>query len=89
MNNQQVVEIVRQTLWTSFWLSFPLLAVGFAAGIVISLIQIVTSMQDASFGAVPRLAAFLAGMVFLLPWMLSRLLAYTVGILGDFTAYAR
>lgn len=89
MNNQQVVEIVRQTLWTSFWLSFPLLAVGFAAGIVISLIQIVTSMQDASFGAVPRLAAFLAAMVFLLPWMLSRLLTYTVGILGDFTAYAR
>jgi flagellar biosynthetic protein FliQ len=89
MTSAQVVEIVRQALWTGFWLSLPLLVIGFAAGIVISLIQIVTSMQDASFGAVPRLAAFLAGIVFLLPWMLSKLLAYTVGILGDFTPYAR
>lgn len=89
MTSQQVVEAVRQMLWTSFWLALPLLAVGFLAGVVVSLVQIVTSMQDASFGAVPRLVAFLAGLVFLLPWMLGRLVSYTTAILGDFTTYAR
>lgn len=74
---------------TAFWVSLPLLAIGFAAGIVISLLQIVTSVQDPAFGGVPRLVAFLAGLLLLLPWMLSRLCAYTTGLLGDFSRYAR
>jgi len=38
----------------------PLLAIGLATGILVSLIQIVTSIQDAGFSAIPRLVAFLA-----------------------------
>ena len=83
-----VVEILRQMLLTAFWLSLPLLAVGFIAGIVVSLLQIVTSMQDPAFGTVPRLAAFLAATVIFLPWMLSKMMAYTTSILGDLGRYA-
>ena len=39
--------------------------------------------------AVPRLAAFLGGLLLLLPWMATRLIAYTVALFGDFTKYAR
>ncbi len=53
------VDLFRQALMMAFWLALPLLAVGFVVGIVVSLIQIVTSMQDTSFSTVPRLAAFL------------------------------
>ena len=67
----------------------PLLAIGFLAGIVISLAQIATSMQDNAFSTIPRLAAFLAGLLFLLPWMLQRTMAYTISILGDLGRYAR
>ena len=42
-----------------------------------NMIQIATSMQDSAFSTAPRLAAFLIGFVLLLPWMLSRLMAYT------------
>jgi len=84
-----VVEILRQMLLTAFWLSLPLLAVGFLAGIVMSLLQIVTSMQDPAFGTVPRLAAFLTATVIFLPWMLSKIMAYTTFILGDLGRYAR
>ena len=75
-------------LFRSFWLSLPLLAVGFLAGIVMSLLQIVTSMQDTAFGTVPRLAAFLVATVIFLPWMLSKIMAYTTSILGDLGRYA-
>ncbi len=47
----------------AFWLSAPLLAIGFAAGIVVSLVQIATSMQDNAFSTIPRLLAFLAGLL--------------------------
>lgn len=83
------VDLIRQAFWTTFWLSLPLLALGFVAGIVISLVQIVTSIQDASFGAVPRLFAFLAGLLFFLPWMIQRMLSYTTNLLGDFSKYVR
>ncbi|WP_321476539.1 flagellar biosynthetic protein FliQ [uncultured Paludibaculum sp.] len=89
MESQVVVDIIRQALMTAFWLSLPLLAIGFVAGIVISLLQIVTSVQDPAFGSVPRLVAFLAGIVLFLPWMLMRLCTYTTGLFGDLSRYAR
>jgi len=89
MNEQQVVDLVRQTLMTTFWLGLPLLGVGFLAGVVMSLVQIITSMQDSAFGTVPRLAAFLAAIVLFLPWMLMKLISFTATLLGDFTPYAR
>lgn len=89
MTSEMVVDVIRQALWTSFWLSLPLLAIGFCAGVLISLVQIVTSLQESSVATVPKLAAFLAGLLFLLPWMLHRLVAYTQNLLGDFSRYAR
>jgi flagellar biosynthesis protein FliQ len=89
MNTAVAVELFRQALLTTFWLSLPILAIGFIAGIVISLIQIITSMQDASFGAVPRLAAFLFGLLLVMPWMLNKLMTYTTALFGDLGRYAR
>jgi flagellar biosynthetic protein FliQ len=88
MTPDLVVQILRQALMTTFWLAMPLLAIGFVAGIIISLVQIATSMQDAAFSTIPRLVAFLAGLLFLMPWMLQRTMQYTIQVLGDFSRYA-
>ena len=88
MTPDAVVQIIRQTLMTTFWLAAPLLAIGFAAGIAISLVQIATSMQDNAFSTIPRLLAFLFGLLLLLPWMLERAMAYTASILGGLEHYA-
>ena len=89
MTPDSVVEIIRQALMATFWLAAPLLAIGFVAGIVISLVQIATSMQDNAFSTIPRLVVFLAGLLFLLPWMLQRMMSYTISVLGDLGRYAR
>ena len=89
MTPDSVVQIIRQALLATFWLAAPLLAIGFIAGIVISLVQIATSMQDNAVSTVPRLVAFLAGLLFLLPWMLQRTMRYTIALLGDLGRYAR
>ena len=89
MTPEFVVEIVRQALMMTLWLGAPLLIIGFLAGIVISLIQIVTSIQDTGFSTIPRLVAFLFGTVLLMPWMLQKITGYTILILGDLGRYAR
>jgi flagellar biosynthetic protein FliQ len=80
---------MRQMLLAAFWLAAPLLAIGFAAGIAISLVQIATSMQDNAFSTIPRLIAFLAGLIVLMPWMLQRSMSYTLALLGNLGRYAR
>jgi flagellar biosynthetic protein FliQ len=89
MTPELVVQIIRQALMTTFWLAAPLLAIGFAAGLVISLVQIATSMQDNAFSTIPRLLAFLGGLLFLLPWMLRQMMGYTIALFGDLGRYAR
>jgi flagellar biosynthesis protein FliQ len=89
MTPEFVVEILRQTLMMAFWLGGPLLLIGFVAGIAVSLIQIVTSIQDSGFSTMPRLIAFLFGTILLMPWMLNRMTSYTILILGDLGKYAR
>jgi flagellar biosynthetic protein FliQ len=89
MTPETVVQIIRQALMTTFWLAAPLLAIGFIAGLVISLVQIATSMQDNAFSTIPRLLAFLAGLLFLLPWMLQRAMGYTIALFGDLSRYGR
>ncbi len=88
MTPELAVQIFRQALLETFWLALPILAIGFAVGIVVSLVQVLTSIQDTSFSAVPKLLAFLFGLLLLLPWMTTKLIAYTTLLLGDFARYA-
>ncbi len=88
MTSQLVIEVIRDTLMATFWVSLPLLAVGFIAGIVISLLQILTSIQDPGFGSVPRLAAFLVAILVFMPWMLMRLISFTTTLFSDLGRYA-
>jgi flagellar biosynthetic protein FliQ len=83
MTTSTAVDLMRNVMMTTFWLSLPVLAVGFIVGIVISLLQILTSIQDSSFSTVPRLSAFLGAMLLAMPWMLGKLIAYTTALFGN------
>lgn len=89
MNAQSIVDLIAGMLWTCFWISLPVLAVGLVVGILISLLQIVTSIQDPSFSAVPRLIAFFAAILLMLPWMILRLTTYTSHLFQSLTKYGQ
>ena len=89
MTPDNVSHLISQCLLAAFWLGAPILLIAFVVGIVINLVQIATSLQDSSVSTIPRLAAFLAGILFLMPWMLKRMMTYTISILGDFHQYIR
>jgi flagellar biosynthesis protein FliQ len=89
MNADMVAHIIGQMFVTAFWTCAPLLAIGFVTGILISLIQIVTSIQDAGFSSIPRLIAFLGGCLLLMPWMIHKSMAYTTDILSNLNRYVR
>jgi flagellar biosynthetic protein FliQ len=84
-----VVDLIRTAFMTTFWLALPILTVGFVVGIIMSLAQILTSIQDSSFASVPRLLAFLGVLLLAMPWMLTKLIAYTASLFGDFGRFTR
>jgi len=88
MTTQAAVDLFHQALMTTFWLGMPLLTLGLLAGVIVSLIQIVTSIQDNSFASVPKLVTFFFGLLILLPWMTAKLVSYTTALFGDFSRYA-
>ena len=89
MSPETAIQIVSHALWTTVLLCAPLLFIGFAVGIVINIIQIATSLQDAAFSTIPRLAAFLIGFLLLMPWMLKQITAYSITLFSDLGRYAR
>ena len=89
MTPDTVVEIMREALMLTFWLAAPLLAIGFIAGIAISIVQIATSIQDNAVSSIPRLTSFLVALLLFLPWMLQKMMAYTIALFGNLGRYAR
>jgi flagellar biosynthesis protein FliQ len=89
MTPDGVAHMIGQMFVTAFWIAAPLLALGFVTGIAISLIQVLTSIQDSGFNAIPRLIAFLGGSLLMMPWMVHKAMAYATGILGNLSSYGR
>jgi flagellar biosynthetic protein FliQ len=89
MTPEFVMQIIHDMFLTAFWIAAPLLGVGFCVGIVISLVQIVTSIQDSAFNAIPRLVAFLIASLFAMPWMLRHITTYALDIFGNLARYAK
>jgi flagellar biosynthesis protein FliQ len=89
MTPDSVAELIRTCLWTTFWVGLPILAISFISGAVMSVVQVLTSMQDSAFNTIPRLIAFFVGLLLFMPWMMERLLSYTVSILGNLDRYVR
>lgn len=89
MTPEFAVQLVRECMLMMFWLSAPFLIAGFVTGIVMSLLQIVTSIQDSAFSTVPRLAVFLLVATFSMPWVLQKAMTYATAILGNLSRYAR
>ncbi len=89
MPNTEVIELLRQTLAAAFVVSAPVLAAAMLVSGFISLVQVLTSMQDATLSTVPRIAAVGAFAFWLSPWMLRRLVMFTVALFGNFRHYAQ
>ena len=89
MTPESAIHLFRQALLLAALLCAPLLLLAFVVGIIINLIQIVTSLQDSAFSTIPRLVTFLLGFLALLPWMTNKLVSYTAALFGDFARHAR
>ena len=87
MNPDQVAELIRRMLMEALLLSAPVLILGSAVSIALTLVQTLTGIQEQTITAVPRLLlVFFVGLVSL-PWFLRQMVTYTVHLWSDFHRY--
>jgi len=89
MSQDMVLKLAKDTLQITLMLSGPLLIVSLVVGIVVSIVQVVTSIQDMTLSFVPRVVAVFLTFLFVLPWMLSILLSFTTQLYGHLERFAR
>lgn len=68
-------------------ISAPILGLSMLVGLVVSILQVVTQIQDVSLVFVPKLLSVVLALVLFGPWMLSMLLRYATTLIGNIPAY--
>ena len=81
MNVDQATDLIRHTLILTLTISAPILLIGLAVGIVVSLLQAVTQIQEQTLTFIPKIVAMTAASIVLMPWMAQRLLEFTSMVL--------
>ena len=81
MSGTLAIDLVRHAVMLSLLVAAPLLATALLVGIVVSLLQAVTQLQEQTLTFVPKLLAIALVFALTLPWMLTRLVEYLAGVL--------
>lgn len=89
MSQEMILKLAKDTLQITLMVSGPMLVVALAIGIIVSIVQTVTSIQDMTLSFVPRVIAVFLTFLFALPWMLSTLLAFTNQLYGHLELFTR
>ena len=83
MTEEQVIEIGQETIKTLLLLSGPILGVALVIGVVVSLLQAVTQINEATLSFIPKLIGILLVGMILAPWMMKVMEEFTIQMLGQ------
>jgi flagellar biosynthetic protein FliQ len=81
MNMEQSLEVLRVLISTALLVVSPILLVSLVVGVIVSLLQSVTSIQEQTLTFVPKLIAISLALVLVAPWMLRTLMQLTTSFL--------
>lgn len=89
MNDQVVMELGRNAITVVLFLSAPLLGIALVVGLVVSVFQAVTQINEATLTFVPKIVAIFVAMAIFGPWMLSVMSSYTASLFDFLPSLAR
>jgi flagellar biosynthetic protein FliQ len=78
----EAVELVRSALIIVLKLAAPIVMAGVVVGLVISILQSITSIQDQTLAMIPKIVAMIVVTALLVPWIVQRLVEYARELLN-------
>ena len=76
MTLDSATELIRQTLVLALLVSAPMLVIGVLVGVIVSLLQAITQIQEQSLAFVPKIIAMVSAVILFMPWIGHRVMEY-------------
>ena len=89
MSEEIVIDIGSQAVMTVLYIAGPMLAAAMIIGIIVSIIQTITQVNEATLTFIPKMFAVVGTLVILAPWMLKIMMKYTASVLTDVSMWIR
>ena len=87
MTQEMVISIAENAIYTVLIVSGPLLLIALAVGLIVSIFQATTSIQEQTLAFVPKIVAVLVALIFFGPFMISKMTSYFSDILNNLVRY--
>ena len=89
MSTEMVTDMMQEALFLILKTSAPLLSISLVIGLVVSIFQTVTSIQEQTLTFVPKMVGMFVGLMILGHWMLNEMSGYMEDLWRNFTIYIR
>lgn len=89
MSHQLVVDLARNAILLALMVAGPMLVVALGVGLIVSVVQAVTQIQEQTLAFVPKLIAVAATFLIALPWALQLMVKYTTELFRSLPSFVR
>jgi flagellar biosynthetic protein FliQ len=89
MSTDILIEVGRRAIWITLMVSAPMLLTGMIVGLVISILQSVTQIQEITLTFVPKILAVFIVFLIALPWISSVLIVFTQDLFNQIVEFIR
>lgn len=89
MNEGVILALMREALTVGMLIGAPILGTTLVVGVVVSIIQAATQVNEATLTFVPKFIAVFVALLIFGPWMMATLLDFSAGIFANMAAYGR
>ncbi|WAA13590.1 flagellar biosynthesis protein FliQ [Fervidibacillus halotolerans] len=87
MTTETVIKMAEQGVYTTLLVAGPLLLLALVVGLIVSIFQATTQIQEQTLAFIPKIIAVLIGVVIFAPWMISRMVQYASNIFSNLTRF--
>lgn len=87
MSTGVIIDIAREVIWTVVKVTMPLLLVSLIIGLIISIFQTITSIQEQTLTFVPKMLSIFITLMILGSWMINRIVEFITQLWGNFGQY--
>lgn len=87
MTPELVVELAQKAIKVTLLVSLPILGIGLIVGVVVSVLQAATQIQEMTLTFVPKILSILIGLFLLLPWIMNQVTSFALEIFSNLPNY--
>lgn len=87
MGSDTALRLAGELLWTALLIGAPILGLTLLVGLLVSVLQVVTQVQEMSLTFIPKIVTAVVVVIVFGPWMLRKLLLYASGVISNIPAY--